>query len=205
MPVWKKIDVDQSPPVFLEPSDICYYAREYIAKGGFSASQTNQLINNFKKSVDRKGKPEWKYKTQAVRQFAEELSSALNDGAIVAPVPSSKCKSDPQYDSRLVDCLRALVRQRPNITAVEALVGKTTLQAVHLGGVRSPSIIYQNLDWAGGLPNGARHLILVDDVLTTGAHFKACQRLVLEKHPDLKVIGAFWAKTVWPADTVIAQ
>jgi predicted amidophosphoribosyltransferase len=181
----------------LGTDDRCYYARDYISKGGFSASDANRLISNFKKPVNRRGLPDWKYKGQAIRQFANELTQLLGQGCFVAPIPCSKCKTDADYDSRLEDSLAILTKARPDVKLVELLSAKTTLPASHLGGGRKPDAIYENLSWNGGLPQGANHVIFVDDVITTGGHFKACQRMVIEHHPEVNVIGVFWAKTVW--------
>jgi hypothetical protein len=73
------------------------------------------------------------------------------------------------------------------------------MQAAHLGGVRDPSSFYDNLAWSGiGPSNGA--IVLIDDVITSGSRFKACQRLLVEKVPGILVYGLFWAKSVWDAD-----
>lgn len=198
MSLWKKFDLSQTVPHYLETGDDCYYAREYISKGGFSASQTNGLISNFKKGIDKKNTLQWQHKLNAIVQFAEELSRLLKDGTIVATVPASKSKNDPEYDSRLDDVLKKLGKLRPTLHIVEPLRVKKTLPAVHLGGDRKSSIFYNNLEWLGGLPIDANHLVLVDDVITTGSHFKACQKMVLENVPTIKVFGIFWAKTIWP-------
>ncbi len=63
----------EKSPVFLEASDDCYYARDYISSGGFESSETNQLISNFKKTIIAKGTTQWRYKQAAVQQFPTEL------------------------------------------------------------------------------------------------------------------------------------
>jgi hypothetical protein len=191
----------QDPPVYIKPpDDRCYYAREYISKGGFKSSEANQLISNFKKSPDRRGKPEWHYKEQAIRQFAEELSDLLGKGCIVSHIPSSKAKDDPEYDSRLEDTLDQLGKIRSDLRIVEAITLPESMDAYHTGGThtRHPDEIYEKIRWKG-LPTGANHVVLIDDLVTSGAHFKACKRLILERSPGIEVIGAFWAKTIWPA------
>ena len=39
-------------------------------------------------------------------------------------------------------------------------------------------------------------IVLLDDVLTSGAHFTAARRRILEIFPNVTVIGIFWAKAV---------
>ena len=39
-------------------------------------------------------------------------------------------------------------------------------------------------------------LVLVDDMLTTGAHFKAAQRILLRRFPQVPVFGLFIARRV---------
>ena len=39
-------------------------------------------------------------------------------------------------------------------------------------------------------------LVVVDDILTTGAHFKAMKRILNERFPDVPLIGVFVARRV---------
>jgi predicted amidophosphoribosyltransferase len=198
MPLWKKFDqAAETFPVRLEPTDVCYYAREYISGVGYKGSECNQLISNFKKpTAKRANHYEWQHKVNAMRKFAEELARALRDGTQVACIPTSKCRTDPDYDSRLDDTLRLLGQKRPTLKIVQPFHAIQTLQAAHLGGDRNIEAFYRNLAWDGGLTGNL--LVLIDDVITTGSHFKACQRKIQEYQPGFKVVGVFWAKTVWP-------
>ncbi|EIX7253969.1 hypothetical protein MK585_001925, partial [Campylobacter coli] len=41
-----------------------------------------------------------------------------------------------------------------------------------------------------------KNIVLIDDVLTTGGHFKACKNILLEKlDPNINIVGLFLAKT----------
>jgi hypothetical protein len=198
---WKKIDADQSIPIYLTADDQCYYARDYIAQGSWTASPGNNLIKNFKKDVSRRNKPEWRYKLEAIDRFARDLRVLILDGVTVAAIPSSKARSDPEYDSRMEDMLMVLKLLHPTLRIVEPFLAKTTLQAAHLGGPRTPELIYRNLEWVElGEPIETKQIVLIDDVITTGAHFKACQRLLQENVARIEVFGVFWAKTVWQSD-----
>ena len=46
--------------------EVIHYFGEYTARKGFNHSETNQLILNFKKKMDRRGLLEWRYKTAAI-------------------------------------------------------------------------------------------------------------------------------------------
>jgi hypothetical protein len=47
---------------YLDADDECYFIGEYTARAGFAFSATNDLIQNLKKPMDRRDRPEWKYK-----------------------------------------------------------------------------------------------------------------------------------------------
>ena len=49
-------DLMRCDHVYLDDSDQCYFLGEYTARMGFAYSATNNLILNFKKSVDRRGR-----------------------------------------------------------------------------------------------------------------------------------------------------
>lgn len=202
MAVWKKIERIgvENFPLYLEDSDSCFYARDYISRGGYGASETNDLVNNFKKSPDRKGRPEWKYKEQAIRRFAKELAFISNiEIFYVTCVPSSKARTSPDYDSRLEDTIQCLKQLKSGVSIGFPLSFKTTMQAAHSGGSRNVEEIYANLEWTG-IPDGITDIIIVDDVITTGAHYKACKKLILDHIPNANVQGLFWARTVWPEE-----
>lgn len=197
---WKKIERIglQSFPCRLEDTDICYYAREYIPGGGFGASEANDLVQNFKKPMDRQGRPEWKYKDNAIRRFAADLAQLDFSGTIVTCVPSSKCKTDPMYDDRMEKTFNYLSQTQQAIVIEYPFALRTTVTAAHLGGARDVESFYGQLHWVGFQTAPVNNVVLVDDVITTGSHFKACKRLILEHHPNASVFGVFWARSVHP-------
>jgi hypothetical protein len=183
----------------LTKDDQCYALREYIARGGWQAGETNQLILNLKKTPDRRGKPEWHYKVGAIRQAGRELREAIDvkwlDGAVLVPMPPSKAPNDPAYDDRMLrvaevmcDGTRAEVR--------EILSQAVSTDAVHLQDQsRDVDALAQNfeVDEACCTPAPSKIAIL-DDVLTTGAHFRAAKRVLRERFSAAHIIGLFIAR-----------
>jgi hypothetical protein len=196
---WKKIERVgfQSFPYWLDDTDICYYAREYHSGGGYAASEANNLITNYKKPVDRRGRAEWRYKEDAIRQFARELAIIDFSGLVVTCIPSSKCSTDPMFDDRMEQTLLNLQAVKPGAIIEYPFRLQTTIPAAHLGGPRDIDSFYRHLAWNGFTTNPVNNVLLVDDVITTGGKFKACKRLILEHHPGATVYGIFWARTVW--------
>jgi hypothetical protein len=64
----------------LNDTDECYFIGEYTARAGFSHSATNDLISNLKKSIDKKDRPEWKYKGWAIAHAANQLRRSIATG-----------------------------------------------------------------------------------------------------------------------------
>lgn len=202
---WMRLDVNtiDNPPAKLEDTDECIFAREYTAGQNYSHSETNNLIYNFKKSVDRKGSNSWRYKLSAIRQFSAELQIAFRDFLkpgqyLIAAIPPSKCKSDPLYDDRVEQAITAAIQPFSDIQLVEPFELKDSRTASHSSGTLRPKIksIIDSLNW-NGIPDQPTTLILVDDVITTGRTFKACQSIVNDHSPETDVIGIFWARTIW--------
>ena len=50
----------------LRSDDECYYLFEYTSRKDFTFGAANDLISNLKKPVDRKGRPEYHYKTTVI-------------------------------------------------------------------------------------------------------------------------------------------
>lgn len=191
---------------YLAPEDVCYYLGEYTARRGYAFSDTNNLISNFKKPVDRRGRPEWYYKEQAIRSAARMLRANINDrwledeGTLV-PVPPSKSKSDPNYDDRLIQLLTTMTSGLDADVRELVVQTKSTAAAHETTDRPRPDdlvAIYQiDENLADPEPTS---IAVVDDVLTTGAHFKAMQRILHARFPDATIIGLFVARRVPSAE-----
>jgi hypothetical protein len=98
-------DLTRPDPYYLSADDICYFLGECTAREGYAFSATNNLIINFTKSVDKRGRPEWRYKEKAITQAAKALHNAIIgswfDKATLIPIPPSKAKTDPLYDATM--------------------------------------------------------------------------------------------------------
>ena len=116
---------------FIAADDECFFLREYTAGAGFEHGDTNNIISNLKKKLDKRGKPEWRYKERDIVRAGRELRGALGDAALqrvtIVPMPPSRMRNDPMYDDRLrrivevmvhgLDCdVRELVLQNRNMT-----------------------------------------------------------------------------------------
>lgn len=194
---WKRIDIVENPPSCLNPDDICFYARDYIPRGGWAASDANHLMENFKKERSKQGTAEWEYKKSTIQQLASELSSILPDGASICSIPSSKIKQDPDYDPRFDMLFECMHINGCNIKVEEPIVCVSSTVPAHLGGSsRSPDDIKNNYSWVGFPDTIPEVLFVIDDVITSGGHYKAYQTIILEHEPTIQIIGLFFCKTV---------
>lgn len=196
----KRFEVSASA---LSPDDECYYYLDHTS-GGYQESQANQDIFNLKKPMDRKGKPGWRYKGEAIRKFSRDLSSFLNvypfvsDATILTAIPTSKRHDSPEYDDRIIQVIQN-VSDATGIAWAETFEARADVRESHNGGSRSIEEIAKN---ARLLPSASvldvyETCILVDDVITSGAHFIACKQILQESFPHLEVAGVFWAFHRW--------
>ena len=119
---------------------------------------------------------------------------------MITSVPSSKAKNDPDYDSRFEDLFTELLKSRPNLSDEWPVTIKKTVRTSRHGGPREPTLIKQNYKWNGfKKTTPPKILCIFDDVLTTGAHFRAMSDFLRENDYKGKIVGIFWAKTVWPS------
>lgn len=195
--LWKKIDYQHGGdrPRQLEPTDHCYYAREYISAGGYQASEANQLIANFKKSPDRRGKPEYTYKYTAANQFARELAQVLPPKYCVVAIPTSKPRGHAEYCERFDLMLQDLRQIRPDLQIEEPIVRVQACQSSHTGGARDPNEVQRTCRWRG-FAQTPSVVALVDDMITSGSIFKGCQEPIKRTHPEVTIVGLFWTRAV---------
>ena len=184
---------------FLSSEDECHYLGEYTARAGYAFSETNRLIQNLKKSMDRKGKPEWTHKEHAIRTFGQQLRAALNDDflcqATLIPVPPSRKMDDPNYDDRMLRVLRTM-QASDQFDIREIVTMRINLDPVHLhDGPRSVENLVKAFQMNLALENPYPVTIgIFDDVLTTGAHFVAMKRVLTKRFPNVPICGIFLAR-----------
>jgi hypothetical protein len=188
--------------------DECYYLMDYTSHVGYTFSEENSLISNFKKKLDTKGSPQWSHKEKAINIVAEILRPILANivdfnSTTIVPIPPSKKVGDPLYDDRLIRVLQKATKNYPaDIQSI--IVTQSSVEASHTVSVRPPvSEIKKNYRFDEGLTKSVRNTILLfDDVLTSGAHYIACKEVIQAGFPDADIYGLFIARRVLLADDI---
>jgi len=193
---------------FLEQGDRCFFFGEYFAYKGYQGGGTNQLIFNFKckPSVAATNPGRRRYKEQAIESVAAGLRRAMTQADAErmtwVPVPPSKVAGHADYDDRLMRTL-AKAFSGYNVDVRSLLRQSMSTEADHNSGSRlTPDALHalMELDIAqlNALPVG-QAIVLFDDVLTTGKHFKCCERRLREVVPaNVSVLGVFIARRILP-------
>lgn len=191
-----KLDLELHPRAHIASDDLCAYFLEKESEG-YSKSDANNIIYNFKKPMDRKGKEDWKYKEKAIRQLSDMLNHIKFPKCILVPAATSKPRNTEDWDDRLDKCVDSV--NQSEVKVVKALDVTTTQVPAHLGGSRN----LEDIKKATSLIDLTQYadfdtVIILDDVLTTGAHFKAWKEMILKDNPHIKkVVGIFFALHVW--------
>ena len=187
---------------YLDEADHCYFLWEYTAGVGFTHSPTNNLISNLKKTPDRRGRPEWWYKEQAILKCGDALATAMRatwqlDGALIVPAPPSKTRANPHHDDRILQMAQR-IGARLTLPVAELLENKLDREPQHATAHRrNIQALIENLLYRPDLlASQPRGILLVDDVLTTGATFTACKSVLQRNLPGMIVWGVFVARRV---------
>ena len=186
----------------LTADDVCIHLYEYTSGRDYRFSKTNQLIANLKKRpTSPEGELYWKRK--AIQQCGADLNATLNPewlaDATIVPVPGSKARADPNFDSRMEQVARLV---RPGQDVRNLVIQTTSTVAAHEVGdghritVEELLAVYQ-VDETLAAPPPTK-IVILDDVLTAGTHFKAMQTLLSAHFPHAQIIGLFVARRVFP-------
>ena len=185
----------------LNGEDDCFFLGEYTARRGFAYSDTNNLILNLKKTPDRRGNLEWRYKEHAIFVAAQALKNSIKtswlQSATFVPIPPSKAKDDPMYDDRMSRLIQSIDPRGP-VDCRELVFQTESTEAANQKDDRpGPDEIraLYALDPDLTDPPPTR-IVICDDVLTTGAHFKATKDVLSEAFPDAQIVGCFIARRV---------
>ncbi len=190
---------------YLDEDDECFYIGEYTSRQGYGYSKINQAIYNLKiePKVQHENPYRYQYKTQTIAAIGQCFRSNikteyLEQHATIIPIPPSKTRTHPDYDDRILQICNKIVADIANPDVQDIIVPNVDMAATHEQEHKpTPDELYAAYTiecQAAYRPRGIT--ILVDDVLTTGSHFKACKRLINERFPETHVIGFFAARRV---------
>ncbi|MGJ0628631.1 hypothetical protein [Xenorhabdus bovienii] len=194
-------DLTRKKHRYLAEDDVCYYYGEYTSGEDYSYSETNQLIKNLKKNVLTANKNEIQYKYAAISQIAQLVVrlDKLKDFTFV-PTPPSKCATHPEYDDRMLTILRVVKSVIPVIDFRELITQKDSVTASHTiknNPRPKPEEVATNYNFNHNLVSGIRqNIVIFDDVLTEGSHYKAMKTVIKQHLPDIQITGLFVARTV---------
>lgn len=190
---------------YLEENDKIWCLGEYEPKN--NDCSVNSFIHNLKKPVDRKGTHEWAYKINAISSVANNLSTHIlsNPGTgnniYWVPIPPSKMITDPLYDDRLIQILHTMISNvrahYQNHFLANVLTQNSSRVASHISDERPKPEELMALYQLSQIPNFNEDkdiIILFDDLLTTGCHFKAASSKILEMYPKTVIKGCFIAR-----------
>jgi hypothetical protein len=181
---------------YLTADDRCWFLGEYEARKGWQHSATNNLIQNFKKPMDRRDTAQWPHKAANIRKAAEAMRAALANsisGVTFIPVPPSKIKGDPDYDDRMMQMLRQI---SPNIDAREIVIQIQNRDAAHgREDKRDPEKVaaLYVIDEAQCMPLPTT-IVICDDVLVTGCQFQAMRTVLGRRFSNAQFFGLFLAR-----------
>lgn len=199
-------DSNRSDHWYLTAGDRCYYFYEYTAHKGFAFSKVNSFIANLKKPPSQRREGHYRYKGVAIQEAAALLRGVLTPGlltsATLVPIPPSKPADHPDYDDRMEQVVnKACTGLQADARCL--IAQKQAYEASHLqgdGGSRiKPAELQALYSLVAPEPRGT--VILIDDVLTTGAHFVAAKAAILAEFPEVQVAGIFLARRAIPAPT----
>lgn len=199
---WRRFDrLTCSGANNLGPDDLCFYYMDKL-QGGYEKSTANQLVFNLKKPMSLKGSAGWHYKGESIDRFGKDLARFVGtmkcrENLALVPMPPSSSRGSADYDDRILQACR-IASRRTGIKVLDILDQKKSRAPFHISGAyRNIDEIQRNLklDTTCKMhPPGI--LLLVDDLLHTGAQFVAASNCIISSYTNVKVVGIFWARQV---------
>lgn len=183
-------------PANLKDDDLCYHFL-YYTKEGYAYSEANSIVLNFKKPVIYKEQKHWDYKIKAIKYFANLINNAITikQPITIIPCATSNPRKSENFDNRLDEVANELSKLNPSLYDAQFCLDTIYPQKpVHSGGVRDAEVIKSVTTFIMPKTTPHNNIILIDDVFTTGAHFRAYKDIIQAKYPNHQIIGVFLAR-----------
>lgn len=200
-------DVTRRQYAYLTPEDECYFLYEYTPRAGFGHSTSNNFIQNFKKPVARRVKPaEYQYKLRAIadainmlRQVFSGLDATFLAEITIVPIPPSRVRSDAEYDDRLWQLAQGICKDSA-AEARELIWQSSSYEPSHTSGAGNrirPDELRALYRFDSEIAPRS-NVVLIDDVLAGGCHFRVGKDFIRTRWPHTRVLGFFLARSVHP-------
>ncbi len=186
--------------LLLAEQDHCAYLAEYPVGPAYRERPMTRLVWDFKcrPAAAHSDSRRAQRKQRAIAIMADWLRVAVRREQVErctwVPIPPSKHHGDPDFDDRLWFTLSQAFHGY-DLDLRRLLYQSESTRSDHAAGKRlSEQALYRMLrvdDRVLQQRPLRECLVLFDDVLTSGKHFKCCQRRLLERLPQARVIGLF--------------
>jgi hypothetical protein len=204
-------EASRADHIYLAASDRCAYLAQYCTgrgRAGDGGDGSNlRLLRNYKcePSRARGDRRRSRYKQQAIATLGAWLRQSvprrLAESCTWIPIPPSQRADDPEFDDRLARTL-LLAFDGYDVDIRSLLYQTRSTPRDHTGHARlSERALFEILriddaQLARGAVRG--RVVLFDDVLTSGKHFKCCERRLKEVMPDVPIAGVFLMRRAPP-------
>jgi hypothetical protein len=197
-------EASRADHIYLSASDRCAFLAQYCSGSRRDSDSRNgwcrQLIRNFKCEPSRAlwDRRRGRYKQEAIETLGAWLRQAvprrLAESCTWVPIPPSQRPDDPEFDDRLARTL-LLAFEGYEIDVRSLLYQSRSTARDHARRARlSEQVLFEilRIDEVQLLRRPVRgRVVLFDDVLTSGKHFKCCERRLREVLPDAPIAGIF--------------
>lgn len=198
---WNKIDGTQrADHSRLLITDGCYFLGEYNSGDGYenkTPQAINRSIHNIKK-LPTVPANQLRYRNKSINWFASTINFKDANTWTWVPIPPSKHISDSNYNPKMMDILKS-AGQGKGWDVRELVTQTRSTQTSHQSGENRVGLEELNevydLNLALCSPEPSR-IIILDDVLTAGTHFRAISDILENKFPEAKIMGMFFARTI---------
>jgi predicted amidophosphoribosyltransferase len=195
---------------YIEAGDTCFYVWERMSnlwssgqRPDYTQYPVNSLISNLQISPTRKtSQPQRHYwKERAIKYTAEALAALLpeewRNAVTFAPIPPSRVVDEPEYDERLLTVLKAIRPKLADVRPLVVLKSDCGVDSKQKGLTPADRAVHYVVDEKLVDPE-PEIVMLFDDVLTTGCHYKAIEQVLKVRFPNATVFGLFLARAVRP-------
>ena len=187
----------------LTPKDRCYYLWEYAPHRRYDFSPTNQLIRNLKirPSVAACSSRRASYKWQAIAHAAAALRHVIPRAFVEAratfvPIPGSKAIGDPEHDDRMARVLEvAFEGWSADLRRMLLFSHSTSADHARAERLTCEALLALTRCVESRTPP-RRVIVIVDDVLNSGKHYRIARELLSRRYPAASLCGAFLARCV---------